>query len=614
VEAYDAARARERATVVALSAMGSQLAAAALDADDAVDLVVRHTSDLLDAAVTFWIVDHSRSRLTVSSHAARQSHDGSSSIQDENRTVVRRPVRLGVGALGRAAVHGVPDRLVEGNVCVTLVPIVGPRGVDGVLEVRSSTGGSALDASDLAATVGVAERLASSLNTSRLLGELQHRADHDELTGLPNRAALVRELDTMLGDGDAVTVVFVDIDRFKDVNDALGHGVGDDVLRHVARRIRAQVRHDDFVARFGGDEFVVVARGFSDDLELEHLLDRLTAVPDAPVHIGPERVYVSLSAGIARRAPDDDADSMLRHADVAMYRAKVSDSRRWEEFTTAMQRSSLARLRAEADLHEAIRSDQLFCEYQPILTIGTGRSTMREALVRWNHPRLGRVAPDGFVPAAELSGLIVPMGAWVLRRALEAAARWPDETAVSVNVSARQLADRGLPALVLGLLDELQVDPARLVLEITETAVMADPDGSVRRLDALHAQGVRVAVDDFGTGYTSLEHVQRLPVDLLKIDRAFTGASATPRGFDMLAALLQIGRALGVETICEGVETEAQLATASVLGTTHVQGFLIGRPAPDGPGPHPLGIVAQREPHVLACETALSGRRRHDEA
>jgi EAL domain-containing protein (putative c-di-GMP-specific phosphodiesterase class I) len=239
---------------------------------------------------------------------------------------------------------------------------------------------------------------------------------------------------------------------------------------------------------------------------------------------------------------------------------------------------------------------------------------MREALVRWSHPRLGRVAPDGFVPAAELSGLIVPMGAWVLRRCLEVVSSWPDETAVSVNLSARQLADRGLPALVLGLLGELHVDPARLVLEITETAVMADPDGSALRLDALHAEGVRVAVDHFGTGYTSLEHVQRLPVDLLKIDRVFTAASATPRGFDMLAALLQIGRALGVETISEGIETEAQLAAASALGTTYVQGFLIGRPAPDGPGPRPLGLVAPREPHTLACETALSGRRRHDEA
>jgi diguanylate cyclase (GGDEF)-like protein len=614
VEAYDAARARERATVVALALMGSELSAAALDADDAVELVVRHTADLLDAAVTFWIVDHARTRLTVSSHAARRAPDDGAPTPPRDGATPAGPVRLGAGALGRAAVRGVPERLVDGDVSVALVPIVGPRGVDGVLEVRSAPGGAALDASDLAATVGVAERLASSLNTSRLLGELQHRADHDELTGLPNRAALVRTLDAMLADGEPVTVAFVDIDRFKDVNDALGHAVGDDVLRHVAARIRGQVREADFVARFGGDEFVIVARGFSDDIELEHLLDRLTAVPEAPVRIGPERVYVSLSAGIARRAPDDDADSMLRHADVAMYRAKVSISRRWEEFTPAMQRSSLERLRAEADLHEAIRSEQLVCEYQPILTVATGCSTMREAFVRWNHPRLGRVAPDGFVPAAELSGLIVPLGAWVLRRSLEAAAGWPTDTAVSVNVSARQLADRRLSALVLGLLGELQIDPVRLVLEITETAVMADPDGSVRRLDLLHAEGVRVAVDDFGTGYTSLEHVQRLPVDLLKIDRTFTAASGTPRGFDMLAALLQIGRALGVETISEGIETEAQLAAATVLGTTYVQGYLIGRPAPDGPGLLRRGLPAPREPHVLACETALSGRRRHDEA
>jgi EAL domain-containing protein (putative c-di-GMP-specific phosphodiesterase class I) len=217
------------------------------------------------------------------------------------------------------------------------------------------------------------------------------------------------------------------------------------------------------------------------------------------------------------------------------------------------------------------------------------------------------------VPAAELSGLIVPMGAWVLRRSLETAATWPQGTAVSVNVSARQLADRGLPALVLGMLGELHMAPARLVLEITETAVMADPEGSVRRLDALHREGVRVAVDDFGTGYTSLEHVQRLPVDLLKIDRAFTTTSATPRGFDMLAALLQIGRALDVETIAEGVETEAQLAAATALGATHVQGYLIGRPAPDDLGVPTRDVPEPRRPHVLACETAVSGRRRHDE-
>ena len=612
--ANDGAASRERATVVALAAMGTALAAASLDAGDAVSLVLSHTGDLLDCDVTLWTVTDDRTTLTATLAAVRRP-DSSSRPAAVVVAVTHPSVKVGTGALGRAAVHGVPERYLDGGVQVTLVPVVSADQIDGVLELRSPDGDGPLDTADLAVAVAVADRLASSLTTTRLLTQLRYRADHDGLTGLPNRAAVVRYLDDALADDtdSGVSVVFVDVDRFKDVNDALGHSVGDDVLRYVATRIRSLVRYEDFVARFGGDEFVVVARGFSDEEELDQLLDRITSLPDKPVRIGAERVYVSLSAGLARHAPGDDADSMLRHADVAMYRAKASDSRRWEEFSDVMQRTSLDRLRGEADLHEAIARDELVLEYQPIRELATGRSPMREALVRWDHPTLGRLAPNSFIPAAELSGLVVPLGAWVLQRALDTASTWPEGVAVTVNVSGRQLADRRLPALVLSTLAATGVDPARLVLEITETAVMADPDGAVARLELLHDAGVRVAIDDFGTGYTSLEHVQRLPVDLLKIDRSFVAASATPQGFDMLGALMQIGRALEVATVAEGVETDAELAAVTALGAGHAQGWLIGRPAPDAAfAPDPAVAPRDHLGHAPTCPTAVAGRRRHE--
>jgi diguanylate cyclase (GGDEF)-like protein len=566
---------RDRATLVALSAMGAELSATALETDDAVALVLLRTGELLSATVTLWLAAPDSMWLTAWAPAR----------PDVGTNVTLRVAAGGAGValvarLGVAQVVGAPlaaRRL--------LIPVAGSgrptSEVYGVLDVVAGSGREPFDAGDLAAATAVAERLSSSITTSRLLAQLTFRADHDPLTGLPNRAFLVRHLDEVLAGGaddGSTAVVFVDVDRFKDVNDALGHAVGDEVLQAVANRLRDSVRAGDVVSRFGGDEFVVVAHGFAEPEELDQLVTRLSAVPLEPLLLGEERVYVSLSAGVARHRPGDDADTMLRHADAAMFHAKATGAQRWEEFSEPMLRTSRERLRGDTELHEAIVGDQLFCEYQPILEARDLTVTMHEALVRWHHPRLGRLEPGAFIRGSEVSGLVVPLGVRVLEHALTAVASWPQRVAVAVNVSARQLSDPRFPLVVLEELESHDVDPGRLVIEITETAVMTDAETATRCLALLQSEGVRVSIDDFGTGYTSVDLVRRHPVDLLKIDQRFIASSDEPRGHDLLGALLELGRALGVPTVAEGVETTEQLIRVRALGTTFVQGYLFCRP------------------------------------
>jgi diguanylate cyclase (GGDEF)-like protein len=425
----------------------------------------------------------------------------------------------------------------------------------------------------------------SSLTSRRLTDDLKHRADHDDLTGLPNRAALTRHLDALLSQPQTgvgrCAVVFVDVDRFKLINDSLGHATGDEVLKAVARRLRGVVRAEDFVARFGGDEFVVVAAGFDDATDVEWLLERVTATPPEPLRVGSRRVFVTLSAGLARWRESDDADTMLRHADAAMYSAKLSPTHRWREYTHALRADAAHRLGLESDLNDAVRDDQIFCEYQPIVDLPTMRPVAHEALARWEHPQLGRIPPDTFIPVVESCGLMPVFTELILERSLRAAVTWPTGTAVSVNLSARHLGDRRLGADILDALRSHGAAPGRLIVEITETAVMEDPETAAANLVEMHDAGVRVAVDDFGTGYTSIDDMRRLPVDLIKIDRSFVAEAATPHGVDMLVALQSLATALGTETIAEGVETVEQLTVLRRLGCRLAQGYLLRRPVPE---------------------------------
>jgi EAL domain-containing protein (putative c-di-GMP-specific phosphodiesterase class I) len=271
---------------------------------------------------------------------------------------------------------------------------------------------------------------------------------------------------------------------------------------------------------------------------------------------------------------------MLRQADAAMYAAKRSRVHQWFWYDEPFALDASRELRIESDLHGALSDGDLFCEFQPIADLTTGACVAHEALVRWNHPTRGRLAPDSFIPTAERSGLIVPLTERVLTLSLSAACMWPEGTAVSVNVSASHLSDQRFISLVEQSLEGAGVGPERLILEITETALMGDRERAIEHLDELHAHGVRLAIDDFGTGYTSIEDLTRIPVDLLKIDRQFVARSVTPRGHKMLSALQKLGQALGTATVAEGVETLQELDAASQIGCSYVQGYLLGRPVP----------------------------------
>jgi diguanylate cyclase (GGDEF)-like protein len=566
-----------RATLSAISAVGTELSSGTLDSEEAVALVVRRTRDILDAAVRFWWAPSDGGPATVGANAqARLSAEGirgapdaeSGSRDDAVATTIRLGIPQMLGAPG-------PSRTM-------LLPVSSRSRTVGVLEISAAGRREGFDASDLAVGSAMAERLASSLLTTRLTDELKHRADHDDLTGLPNRALLVRRLDDALlfarANGETCAVVFIDVDRFKHINDTLGHPAGDQVLLAVAVWLRDQVRADDLVARFGGDEFVIVAAGFDDEKELVDLVDRITRVPGLTLRIGNERVHVSLSAGLARLGDGDDGDSMLRHADAAMYHAKSSGARRWESFSGRVSDESVERLRLESELTDALAGRELFCEYQPIVDIVTGEVVAHEALVRWQHPVRGRLMPHQFLPVAEESGIILPLTDLVLDETLPVAATWPDSVSLTVNLSARHLTD---PRLVQSLLDALRrhgLSATRLIVEITETAVMIEPDTANATLTGLTRAGIRVSLDDLGIGYTSIHDLTTLPVSLLMIDRSLVAQLTTDRGYALVSAMQLLGDAVGVRTVAEGVETPEELSLLRQIGCHFVQGYLLGRP------------------------------------
>jgi diguanylate cyclase (GGDEF)-like protein/PAS domain S-box-containing protein len=431
----------------------------------------------------------------------------------------------------------------------------------------------------------VTERLAAA-------AVLRHQATHDPLTSLANRALLVESLTAALAsvnrDGGQLSVVFIDLDHFKVINDSLSHGVGDKVLVEVGQRLSAALADGDVVGRLGGDEFVVMSRSMNTVAEAEALAERLRAAIASPMSIGGRKLTVNASAGIvAVSAPvSRDADDMLRDADVAMYQAKNSGRGRHELFDHTLRAQALRRLQIEADLRLAIAGDELWVAYQPIVATDTLMISGTEALVRWDHPTLGVIPPDEFIPVAEESDLILALGARVLEIACEQTATWRASNptlahlGVSVNVSARQLADPDLLATVLAVLDRTGLPASALWLEITESMLMTDPEGASRVLHALHALGVRLAIDDFGTGYSSLAYLRRFPVETLKIDRSFTMAMNESADDEaIVASVTALAHTLGMRVVAEGVEESHQLDKLRELGCDYVQGYLIGRPA-----------------------------------
>jgi diguanylate cyclase (GGDEF)-like protein len=419
-------------------------------------------------------------------------------------------------------------------------------------------------------------------------GELRHQALHDALTGLPNRVLAVDRVEQMFARARRrqlpVAALYVDVDGFKHVNDTFGHAAGDELLRIVANRLSAVVREGDTAARLGGDEFVVLVEGTTLDAGPELVAERLLAVLRQPYDLSEEAgrpLSLTVSIGIATGLRDT-AEELLRDADLALYAAKVAGRNRYVLFHTDMQVAAQDRLTIEMDLSEALREDQLFLLYQPTFDLQTKKAIGAEALLRWRHPMRGALSPDEFIPIAEESGLIVPIGRWVLHEACTQASIWRSrghEMGVAVNVSARQLDDDTLIENVHSALGDSGLEPYALTLEVTETALMRDPEATARRLRALKRLGVRIAIDDFGTGYSSLAYLRQFPADALKIDRSFVSdVAASQQSTALVRTLVQLGKTLNIETLAEGIENRGQLQTLRREHCDHGQGFLFSGP------------------------------------
>jgi diguanylate cyclase (GGDEF)-like protein/PAS domain S-box-containing protein len=426
--------------------------------------------------------------------------------------------------------------------------------------------------------------------------KLAHQALHDPLTGLPNRLLLVDRLRNAIArglrhDGPPPVVMFLDLDRFKLVNDSLGHGAGDELLMGVADRLRAVVRTTDTLSRFGGDEFVILCEGMASQDAVMALAERAMTAIDEPFVINGERFHIAVSIGVA--FVDDDGPSpeeLLGDADYAMYLAKArSGQGRVQLFDQATRAVARQRVHTETALARALERDELVVFYQPIVETASRRWVGMEALLRWQHPTRGLLAPAAFLDVAEQTGLIVPIGTWVLSEACAQVQRWnstlpaSEHLAVSVNLSGRQLTEPDLAHTIAGSLQAAGVDPhaLRLVLEVTETLLPADEDEARRRLIELHELGIQLAIDDFGTGYSSLRYVRDLPISTIKIDRSFiSGLGQSDHDEAIVNAVTQLARTLGLRVVAEGVETEAQFDYLSRVGCDYSQGYLFGRPEP----------------------------------
>jgi diguanylate cyclase (GGDEF)-like protein len=419
-------------------------------------------------------------------------------------------------------------------------------------------------------------------------GELRHQALHDALTGLPNRVLALDRAQQMLARArrqrSPVAALYVDVDGFKDINDTFGHAAGDELLRIVAERLGTLVREADTAARLGGDEFVVLLEGSTLDAGPELVADRLLEVLRQPYELGsaagrPLKVTASIGVAMGLR---ERAEELLRDADLAMYEAKQAGRNRYAVFESSMQTSSRDRVTLEMDLADALERGQLFLVYQPTFDLRSRRTIGVEALIRWRHPTRGVLAPGEFIAIAEASALIVPIGRWVLEEACMQTARWRERghaIGVSVNVSARQLDDDELVANVRRALKASGLDASALTLEITETVIMRDADAAAERLRQLKEVGVRIAIDDFGVGYSSLAYLRELPADSLKIDRSFiAGIATSSASAALIRTLVQLGRTLEIETLAEGIEEQAQLETLCREHCEQGQGFLFSRP------------------------------------
>ena len=420
--------------------------------------------------------------------------------------------------------------------------------------------------------------------------ELSELARRDQLTTLPNRLGLIEQanqaLDRARRSGSDLMLVFLDLDRFKLINDSLGHDSGDALLQAVAERLRRAIRSTDMVARQGGDEFVLIIEGLGDPVDAGHIAQKLQQAFEEPLLIDGQPMPMTASIGVSVFPEDgDDIATLMRKADLAMYEVKSRGRNGWLFFTEEMNEAVQQRLQLERDIRQAIDRDQFRLYYQPQWTIDRSRLIGWEALLRWEHPEHGLMAPGLFVPVAEETGLIIALGRIVLREACLEAARWQREglarCGVSVNVSIHQFEQDDLVKTVEESLAASGLQPEALELEITETVMLRNPSQTLDVLNRLRVRGVRVAIDDFGTGYSSLSYLSKLPIDRLKIDRSFVNSSLTETNSSVIIeAVISLARSLGISTIAEGVETEDQRHFLAHRGCEQIQGYLMGRPMP----------------------------------
>ncbi len=425
----------------------------------------------------------------------------------------------------------------------------------------------------------------------RMEVELERLALYDPLTGLPNRALFgdrLRQVLTRRGRETATAVYFLDLDRFKRINDSLGHSAGDAVLREVAERLTAVVRPEDTVARFGGDEFTVLCESVGGVLEAVAIADRLQRPLRQPLRLGGAELRLSASIGVAlvEAGEGGDGQRLIEDADAAMYRAKERGGARTELFDNAMRDNAVHAMRVEQELQRALEQGELRLRYQPSVDLATGQVVGAEALVRWEHPQRGLIVPDSFLGVAEETGLIVPLGSWVVGETCRQLAEWQarPETAdlrVSVNLSARELTHPDVVSTVLSCVRDSGIDPRSLAIEVTESTAMADGDTGFRALSDLNAEGIRVAIDDFGTGYSSMEQLRRMPVDIVKVDRSFVaGMASDSTDREIVAAVIGMARALNLSVVAEGIETREQAEALRELGCDIGQGFLFAKAVP----------------------------------
>lgn len=432
---------------------------------------------------------------------------------------------------------------------------------------------------------------AIAIEQRQLTDQLAYQAHHDALTGLPNRLLfqerLRHEIVQARRTGASLALLYIDLDRFKLINDTLGHASGDALLRQVARRLKSCLRESDSLARISGDEFTITAAGLKDPQNASRVAETVLKALRDPFQADNQELYVTASVGISVYPQDAiDAETLQRNADSAMYRAKNRGKNRYEYFLAEMSASRRQRLELETCLRRALERREFCVHYQPQFDLQTGRLVGQEALLRWTHPKLGSIPPDQFIPIAEENELIVPIGTWVLQEACRQTAAWQRAgyplKGMAVNVSAVQFTRPDFVRTIAAVLEESGLEPQFLELELTESVVIRDVRESAGKMEQLRALGVKISVDDFGAGYSSLSYLQRLPIDILKLDRSFVEEFKTEAGgsSSLVQGIVSLAHGLGIRVTAEGIETQQQLDLVHHSGCDKVQGFLLGRPSP----------------------------------